>query len=169
MRLLRPICRERVVGVDFSQGMLAEGRRLLSQAPGRARLEFVRANALEMPFRAEFDLAVCFGALGHILPQDQSVFLRQLWRSLKPGGRFVFVTSSLRTLPAVSRVLARTFNGAMRVRNLLYSPPFIMYYLTFLLPQAKPLLESHGFQVRVTDGLFESPYAALCLVVATRP
>src|SRR5476651_2539395 len=43
MRMLRPLCRERVVGLDVSAGMLAEARRLTADAPGAAPLQFVRA------------------------------------------------------------------------------------------------------------------------------
>jgi hypothetical protein len=31
----------------------------------------------------------------------------------------------------------------------LLRPPFVMYYLTFLLPEAKELLSRHGFSVEV--------------------
>src|SRR5512143_703349 len=34
MRHLRPLCSERVVGIDFSNGMLDEARRRLEDAPG---------------------------------------------------------------------------------------------------------------------------------------
>src|ERR1700733_14865926 len=50
MRMLRPVCRDRVVGLDVSAGMLAEARRLNADAPGTAPLEFVRGDALRMPF-----------------------------------------------------------------------------------------------------------------------
>src|SRR3954451_24263885 len=52
MELLRPLCRARVVGLDFSRGMLEVGRQGTTAAPGSARLEFVRGNALAMPFGA---------------------------------------------------------------------------------------------------------------------
>src|SRR3954462_5513748 len=61
-RMLRPLCRERVVGVDFSRGMLEEGRRRTADAPGTARLEFVRADVLPLPFGPGFDVVTCFGA-----------------------------------------------------------------------------------------------------------
>src|SRR5438445_1940611 len=34
MRMLRPLCRDRVVGLDFSQGMLAVARQRTADAPG---------------------------------------------------------------------------------------------------------------------------------------
>src|SRR3954469_17035330 len=49
MELLRPLCRDRVVGLDFSRGMLQVGRQRTAAAPGAARLEFVRGNALALP------------------------------------------------------------------------------------------------------------------------
>jgi hypothetical protein len=56
----------------------------------------------------------------------------------------------------------------MHVRNLLISPPFIMYYLIFNLPSAQTLLEKQGFDVEVRDAAFERPWTPLRLVIATR-
>jgi ubiquinone/menaquinone biosynthesis C-methylase UbiE len=167
MRMLRPLCTERVVGIDMSAGMLAEAQRRLADAPGTAQLQFVRGDALAMPFQAEFDLAVCFGAFGHILTKDEPRFVAEIARVLKPGGRFVFVTTHMPSLLSLNYWLARGFNGAMRVRNLVIRPPFIMYYLTFLLPEVQTLLEAHGFDVAVTAG-FEGSWSALRIVTATR-
>jgi hypothetical protein len=60
--------------------------------------------------------------------------------------------------------LARGFDTLMHVRNLLVKPPFVMYYLTFLLPDVRLLLESAGLAVDV------QPLAGshLKLVTATR-
>ena len=168
MRMLRPFCRERVVGLDVSAGMLAEARRLTADAPGVAPLQFVRGNALRMPFDAAFDVAVCFGAFGHILAQDEGRFVAEIARVLRPGGRFVFITTYMPPLWSPAYWLARGFNGAMRMRNLLLSPKFIMYYLTFLLPEAQKLLEANGFDVDVRSGGFEWPWRGLRLVTATK-
>jgi SAM-dependent methyltransferase len=168
LRFLRPLCRHQAVGLDVSAGMLAEARRLTADAPGTAALEFVRADALRIPFAAAFDLAVCFGAFGHILTRDEPRFVAELARVLRPGGRFVFVTSYLPPMWSLPYWLARGFNGAMRVRNLLLSPKFIMYYLTFLLPECQKLLEANGFDVEVRQGEFDWPFHGLRLVVATR-
>src|SRR5262245_5641325 len=68
--LLRPLCRGPVVGLDFSQGMLAVCRQRVAEMPGEAQVELVRADALALPFAAAFDIVTCFGAFGHILPRD---------------------------------------------------------------------------------------------------
>lgn len=165
---LRPLCRDRVVGLDFSPGMLEVGRRLANDAPGEAAIEFVRGDALTMPFAAAFDVAVCFGAFGHVLPRDEPRFVDQVQRALRPGGRFVFATCSMPPFWSSAYVLSRGFNAAMRVRNALIRPPFIMYYLTFLLPRAKTLLEERGFDVEIRNGVFAAPWRRLVLVVATK-
>ena len=64
--------------------------------------------------------------------------------------------------------LSRLFNGAMHVRNFLHAPPFIMYYLTFLLPEVETLLRQEGLAVEVRDLGFEGPAADFRLVLATR-
>lgn len=168
MRVLRPLVRDRLVGLDISAGMLEEARQRTADAPGSAALEFVRGDALRSPFNGAFDLAVCFGALGHILTEEQSCFVEQVARALRLGGRFVFVTGYMPPLWSPNYWWRRTFNGVMRVRNWLYSPPFIMYYLTFLLPEVQQLLERHGFTVELPDVQFAWPFQELRLVVATR-
>ena len=168
MQMLRPLCRQRVVGIDFSQGMLDVAIEKTTSAAGDAEMEFVRGDVLDMPFSQAFDLAVCFGALGHILRKDEPQFVDRIRRALKPGGRFVFATSYMPSLISPGYWLCRGFNAAMRVRNLLVRPPFIMYYLTFLLPGCKTLLEAHGFDVDVCNDVYTGRLAKLKLVVATK-
>jgi ubiquinone/menaquinone biosynthesis C-methylase UbiE len=166
--MLRPLCRERAVGIDVSRGMLEVCRQRTANAPGTAAVELVRGNVLAMPFAAEFDLAVCFGAFGHILRRDEPQFVREVARVLRPGGRFVFVTSPWPPLLSLRYWLARGFNAAMRVRNVLIRPPFVMYYLTFLLPEAGDLLRRHGFTVEVRELGHGVRWTDLRLVVAVK-
>ena len=168
MRMLRPLCRERVVGIDFSHNMMEVARRQTADVPGEAAIEFVMGNALSMPFDEEFDLAVCFGALGHVLPRDQVRFVDQVAKVLRPGGRFVFVTSHMPSICSLGYWLARGFNALMHVRNFVVQPPFVMFYLTFLVPEAIKLLEDRAFAVEVIDGTFPKSYERVSLVIATR-
>ena len=54
MEILRPCCRERVVGIDISRGMLEVAGHRASAARGRASLEFVQGDALNMGFKDKF-------------------------------------------------------------------------------------------------------------------
>ncbi len=164
MRLLRPICRRRVVGIDFSPGMLEQARQKLASAEGTAKVELVEADVLRMTFREEFDVVTCFGALGDILPEDQTTFLRGIHRALKRGGRFVFYSAYPPAPLSLSNVMRRSFNAVMKVRNAVLKPPFIMYYFTFLLPRIAGTLEHEGFTVDIRANV----YRKYCLVIATK-
>jgi len=169
MAMLRPLCTERVAGIDFSHGMLEVCRHQVADAPGTARLDYVYGDALRMPFESEFDVAICFGAHGHILRKDEDRFVREVARVLRPGGRFVFVSSGPPRWWSPVLWAARTFNAIMWLRNYLVDPPFIMYYLTFMLPGVERILRRHGFEVDVSDLGLEGMYKGLKLVIATRP
>ena len=166
---MRAICTESVVGLDFSAGMLAEARSAAEAAPGSAAIELVQQDVFACDFRDRFDIATSVGAFGHILPQDEERFLRMVHASLRPGGRFVFVTSRMPPVTSPSYWMARGFNASMRIRNALIEPQFIMYYLTFMWPDVAEVLSRVGFQVRGVDGLCPAPYESVVVVEATKP
>ena len=60
------------------------------------------------------------------------------------------------------------FNVSIHIRNLLIKPPFIMYYLTFCLPEIRRRLERQGFQVEQKKDLFPKPFDVCQLVIATK-
>ncbi len=173
MGVLRQVCRERITGVDFSAGMLAVGRERTRTVPDAPRTDWVRADARALPFGPVFDLAVSFGAFGHFLPRERPGLFAQVHSVLRPGGRFAF------PIVAPARPGSRpywsllAFDTAMRVRNAVWRPSFVMYYRTFRLGDVWKELIGAGFEVelraledlgRRADG---SPRCRL--VVATRP
>lgn len=155
---------ERLVGLDASAGMLAEAERRLPE-----RAELVRGDVLSPPasLHGAFDLVTCFGAFGHVRPADEPRLVEAVHRLLKPGGRFVFATTDPARGRLAGRALARGFNAAMHVRNALWRPPFVMFYLTFELPRAAALLRAAGFEV-VSDHPFDPPHDRLTRVVARK-
>ncbi|MGW6583964.1 class I SAM-dependent methyltransferase [Streptomyces globisporus] len=183
--VLRQLCRERVVGVDFSAGMLAEARAAFppeggapaGQGPERPAAEgpavdWVRADARSLPFAPAFDLALSFGAFGHFLPAERPGLFAEVYGSLRPGGQFVFPIGAPPPVGSRAYWTLLGFDAAMRVRNALWRPQFVMYYRTFRLGDVLEDLTRAGFTVRLTpltalgrrpDG---SPRARL--VVATR-
>ena len=83
-QVLASACRGRITGVDFSAGMLARARTAHPEA------ELVRADVRALPFAGAFDLAVTFGALGHLLPSERPALFSGVHRALRPGGVFAF-------------------------------------------------------------------------------
>jgi len=154
-------CTDRVVGVDSSAGMLAVAAERGSCA------EFVRADARDLPYEHEFDAAVCTGAFGHIERRDEPRFLASIARALRPGGRFVFPTSEVPPAWSPTRLAAEAFNAAMRVRNAVFSPEFVMYYLTFSWPEVRGRLLAAGFvEVEVVRGAIAPPFERVLVVTA---
>ncbi|MFE6162551.1 class I SAM-dependent methyltransferase [Streptomyces sp. NPDC056486] len=146
---LLPLCRERVTGVDFSAGMLARAQAAVEHRDGGPAVEWVRADARALPFAEAFDLAVSFGAFGHFLPAERPRLFAEVYGALRPGGVFAFPIGA--PLPMTSPLYWALlgFDGAMRVRNLLWRPPFVMYYRTFPLRGVLEDLRRAGFTTRL--------------------
>ena len=140
-RVLRRVCTERVTGVDFSAGMLAEARRAVPDA------EWVRADARALPFRDAFELAVSFGAFGHFLPDERPALFARVHDALRPGGLFAFPVAAPPRVGSLQYWTLWGFDAAMRVRNALRRPQFVMYYRTFRLPDVRRDLTTAGFTV----------------------
>lgn len=106
----------RLVAGDFSEGMLAEGRKR------HPEIEFVFADATKLPFKAkEFDATTISFGLRNVV--DVEAALSEMFRVTKPGGRIVIcefskVTNPLlrpfynfylrKVLPAFSSLASRT-------------------------------------------------------------
>lgn len=93
----------RVVASDFSQGMLAEGRKRHPQ------LEFVFADATDLPFKdGEFHATTISFGLRNVV--DVPKALREMHRVTKPGGRIVICEFS-----KVGKVLRPFYNFYLKV------------------------------------------------------
>ncbi|MEU6524706.1 class I SAM-dependent methyltransferase [Streptomyces sp. NPDC046924] len=171
MDVLAQVCRRSVTGVDFSAGMLAVARERVRR--GGPPAGHVRADARALPFGPVFDLVVSFGAFGHFLPRELPELFAQVHRVLRPGGRFAFPVGAPPRPDSLVYWKLLGFDTAMRVRNAVWRPPFVMYYRTLRLGGLRRELDRAGFQVELhplpdfgqrVDG---SPRARL--VVARRP
>ena len=77
----------RVVGVDLSRAMIAEGRRRFTEGP---RLRLQRADMRRLAYREEFDAVVnLYTSFGYFTPAENQAVLRRMARALKPGGRLL--------------------------------------------------------------------------------
>src|SRR3982074_1728364 len=141
MRVLRSLCQGPIMGVYFSTGMLAQAR---SAHPGAG---WVRADVRALPFAGTFDLAVSFGALGHFLPAERPALFAGVYRALRPGGLFAFPVGAPPPVTSGSYWALLGFDLAMRARNAVWRPPFVMYYRTCPLHAVRSDLTASGFSV----------------------
>ncbi|MFG2502944.1 class I SAM-dependent methyltransferase [Streptomyces sp. NPDC048441] len=146
---LLPLCGERVTGVDFSAGMLAEAKAAVVGEDGGPAVEWVRADALALPFTGAFDVAVSLGAFGHFLPAERPRLFAEIYEALRPGGIFAFPIGAPQPLTSPLYWALLGFDGVMRVRNLLRQPSFVMYYRTFPLGDVRRDLLRAGFTMRL--------------------
>ncbi len=100
----------RVVGITISASQVERATMLADQHGVADRVRFERADAMALPFADEsFDAAWAFESLLHM--PDRSRVLREVWRVLRPGGRFALtdVTEERPLTPEQRTLLYRSF------------------------------------------------------------
>ena len=87
-----------VTGLDFSQKMLDVAKRSLAQTTYKDKVEFVQGNAMELPFSDNvFDGATIGWGLRNL--PDLRVGIREMIRTVKPGGKIVSLDMAKPTFP----------------------------------------------------------------------
>jgi ubiquinone/menaquinone biosynthesis C-methylase UbiE len=140
-RVLQSVCHGPVIGVDFSTGMLARA------ASAHPDATWVRADVRSLPFEGACDVAVSFGALGHFLPDERPAVFAGVHRALRPGGVFACPVGAPQPITSPGYWALLGFDLAMRVRNAVWRPPFVMYYRTWPLHAVCHDLTASGFTV----------------------
>ncbi|MEU0315503.1 class I SAM-dependent methyltransferase [Nocardioides sp. NPDC006273] len=142
--VLAELTAEPPTGVDFSAGMLEQAGAAHPEA------DLVRADARALPFEAAYDLAVSFGALGHFLPEERLPLFAGIHRALRPGGIFALPAGQGPRPTHPAYWMLTGFDLAMRVRNAVWRPKFVMYYRTHPRPALLRDLAEVGFVVGTT-------------------
>lgn len=155
---------ERVVGLDYTSGMLDIARRKSQRMPDDRRPEYVQGDAMALPYESEsFDVvSIAFG-IRNVAEPDLA--FSEFARVLRPGGRLVVLEFAeprnrllrwgndlytRRIMPFTASLIARDRSGAYR-----YLPKSIQ---TFLDPESLgQRISAAGFdvsrQVRMTFGV----------------
>lgn len=84
----------RVIGCDYSDSMLTEARRRITQDSElmkKSPVELVRCDVAKLPFSTESLDCLHAGAAMHCWPELQEG-LNEIYRALKPGGRYFATT-----------------------------------------------------------------------------
>ena len=102
----------RVVGVDFSGSMLAHGLVKVKHAALSDRIQLIRGDAMALP-AADSSVDAATIAFGIRNVQRAEVACRELWRVLRPGGRFAILEFGLPVIPAVRPLYLWYFNQVL--------------------------------------------------------
>lgn len=129
-----------VIGVDKSANMVHQA---LQKYPS---LKFLTQNALELNFTEEFDAVFSNATLHWVKPPNQA--LAGIYRSLKPGGRFVAEFGGKGNVQAITDELI------LQLKNHGHSATFPWYYPT--IGEYTSLMEQAGFHVTFAHH-FERP------------
>lgn len=142
----------RVVGVDFSEGMLRAGRHKVKRLGLEGRVELLEVNVLRLPFAAgRFDAAAVAFGLRNV--SDRLAALREIVRTLKPGAPLLVLEFAPPPKTFAGR-LYRFYLGRVMpaIGGLLSGAPETYRYLnasvlTFLEPsEVRRLLEAAGLR-----------------------
>jgi trans-aconitate 2-methyltransferase len=123
-----------VIGIDKSQSMIEEARRLYPD------LRFEIADATNFHFDQPFD-AVFSNAAIHWMT-DQRAVARCVWEALETGGRFVAEFGGKGNIRAIRTALSLAVEAAGETIN---AEPFARYYPS--IGEYSTLLEAQGFRV----------------------
>ncbi len=123
-----------VIGLDKSESMIAEARRLYP------KIQFFIADATDFQFDKPFD-AVFSNAAIHWM-KDQSAVARAIWNVLKKDGRFVAEFGGKRNIHAIRTSLTSAVEAVGETVN---SEPFARYYPS--IGEYSAVLEAQGFRV----------------------
>ena len=123
-----------VIGIDKSQSMIAEARRLYPN------LRFEIADATDFKLDLSFD-AVFSNAAIHWM-KDQPAVARCIREALRPGGRFVAEFGGKGNIQSIRTALTNAVEAAGETIN---AEPFARYYPS--IGDYASLLETQGFRV----------------------
>lgn len=102
----------RVVGVDFSEAMLAHGVVKVRDQALADRVQLVRGDAMGLPVAdASVDAATIAFGIRNV--QQPEVACRELLRALRPGGRLAILEFGLPVVPAVRPLYLWYFNHVL--------------------------------------------------------
>ena len=116
------------LGIDHSAGMLAQAQARADQDGVGARTEFVAMDAEALDFADEaFDVTASLFVLRH-LPNPLAA-AREMYRTLKPGGRLVTSIGSRPTLFSASGLSAASDRAQVMLGRLLLAPASLRDFL----------------------------------------
>jgi tocopherol O-methyltransferase len=128
------------VGITLSSVQVARAKERAKEANLSEKAQFLRANALEMPFKDNtFDLVWTLESGEHM--PDKKKFLEECYRVLKPGGKLIMATWCHRSTNSLAGEL--TDDEKRHLENI-----YQAYYLPYVIsiPEYEKIVHNCGFK-----------------------
>jgi SAM-dependent methyltransferase len=122
-RLTLPLAAEgyTLTGVDISADFLTEGRATAEKQ--QLKTSWEQREMRNLPWKEEFDGAYCFGnSFGYLDDVGNVEFLRTVFRTFRPGARFVLDASSVaeNVLPILEKHTEMQFGDILFIEDNVY-------------------------------------------------
>ena len=142
----RPGGAARVLGVDFSGAMLAQGLKKVEAAGQRSRIALARGDAMRLPARSgSVDAATVAFGIRNV--QHPEVACAEMARVLKPGGRLAILEFGVPRVPGIR--------------------PLYLWYFKQVLPRIGQLISGHNAAytyLPASVGAFQPPSAVVTML-----
>lgn len=137
-----------VTGVDFSTSSIEYAKR--SAQKTNLSIDYRRMNYLELEESEKFDLVIMmFTDFGVLSPGDREKLLSNIYRALKPGGKYIF--DSLKDLSLADKVSPSSWE--YHQKGFWRDHPYLVLSNSFLYEDEKMVLYQHGV---IEEGGFET-------------
>ncbi|WP_026673037.1 demethylmenaquinone methyltransferase [Alkalihalobacterium bogoriense] len=114
-----------VIGLDFSQNMLAVGEKKVKEA-NLKNITLLHGNAMSLPFQeSEFDYVTIGFGLRNVPDYEQ--VLKEMYRVVKPGGKVVCLETSQPTMPIFKQLYFFYFRKIMPLFGKLFAKSYDEY------------------------------------------
>lgn len=142
----------KVIMTDINEAMLQAGRERLLDAGIIGNIEFMQADAEQLPFaNNEFDLVTIAFGLRNVTHKD--VALQSMYRVLKPGGKLLILEFSKPTTPLLNKLYDfYSFNFIPKIGGLVANDSESYQYLVESIRMhpnqetMKSMMETAGFE-----------------------
>lgn len=123
----------RVVGIDSSEEMIAQAKKILPKA------EFYICDALNIPFADEFDV-IFSNAVFHWI-KDHDVLLMAMYKAIRDNGKLICEFGASRNIAIIENAFARAYAESGRNYNHKFNFPEVKTF--------SGLLEKNGFKIEL--------------------
>jgi SAM-dependent methyltransferase len=99
-----------VTGIEFNKNLIKYA--VKKAGDEGLKINYITGDMRNFTFRKKFDAALCwFGSFGYFSDEDNEKFVKSVYRSLKPGGKFLIDTPTLESIITIFQPVSKNRYG----------------------------------------------------------